>query len=204
LFFYLKTYWATYEEEFGWLQQALRDWYEGNDTNASNKIIEALKSDERWKELLINNFWTGSPTAEDIKEFQKENGIKVDWIIWVQTLSKMKWNIVNKIEWKLDINTEYFMINVNDFSPGWNKLIKNNAKKTLNATLWTFIQKMMIALWSLALLIMTIWSWYMILYWWQDELLSKWKTIFTSGIISLVVALTWYYLVSLIRFLLYA
>ena len=207
LFFYLKTYWATYEEiyteEFGSSQEALRDTYGGNDSQVSNKIINDLKSDTKWKEFLINNFWTDSPTTEQIEKFQTDNWIWVDGMIWAETLTAMK-NEQKKIEWKLDINTEYFMLNVNDFSPGWEWLIKNNAKATINTTLWTFIQKLMIALWSLALLIMTIWAWYMIIYNWQDEILSKWKSIFTSGIISLLVALTWYYIINLIRFLLYA
>ena len=61
----------------------------------------------------------------------------------------------------------------------------------------------MIGLGSIALLVMTIWTWYMILYHWEDELLSKWKYMFNSWIIALVVALSSYYIVSLLESILY-
>lgn len=97
-----------------------------------------------------------------------------------------------------------FMIDTNDFVPG-GKSIKtwSTAKENINKALWTIIQKLMVALWILSLFIMTIWAWYIILYHGQDELLSKWKSIFMSGIIALVVALTSYYLVSLVTYILY-
>jgi hypothetical protein len=63
---------------------------------------------------------------------------------------------------------------------------------------------LMIGLGSVSLLIMTIWAWYMIIFHGQDELLSKWKYIFMSWIIALVVALSSYYIVSLLRYLLYS
>jgi hypothetical protein len=72
-----------------------------------------------------------------------------------------------------------------------------------NNLLWVVIQNMMIALGAISILIMTVWAWYMVLHNWQDELLSKWKTIFMAGIYSMLVALGSYYLVALIRFILY-
>jgi hypothetical protein len=101
-----------------------------------------------------------------------------------------------------------FMIKVSDISPGA-KFVSDNwwsesSKKALNVLLWTVIQKLMIAFWVLALLIMTIWGWFMIFYHGQDELLSKWKTIFSAGIIALFIALGSYFLVSLVRYILYA
>jgi hypothetical protein len=51
---------------------------------------------------------------------------------------------------------------------------------------------------------MTIWSGFILLYHWQDELLTKWKNIFMSGVYSLILALSSYYLVSVVRYLLYA
>jgi hypothetical protein len=44
----------------------------------------------------------------------------------------------------------------------------------------------------------------MIFYHGQDELLSKGKSIFMSGLIALIVALASYYIVSLVRFILYS
>lgn len=98
-----------------------------------------------------------------------------------------------------------FMIKTSLFAPGWKDIKEDwvTAQQNINSALWTIIEKLMIAFWILALLIMTVWAWYIIMYHGQDELLSKWKSIFTSGIIALVVALTSYYLVSLVRYILY-
>jgi hypothetical protein len=63
---------------------------------------------------------------------------------------------------------------------------------------------MMIALGSLSVLIMTIWGWYIIMHNWQDELLSKWKSIFMSWVYAMSVALSSYYIISIVRYLLYS
>jgi hypothetical protein len=65
------------------------------------------------------------------------------------------------------------------------------------------IQNMMIALWALSILVMTIWAWFMILYNWQDEMLSRWKNIIMWWIYAMIAALGSYYLVAAIRFILY-
>lgn len=101
-----------------------------------------------------------------------------------------------------DITAPWFQIHVNDISP-WMWLAWWTAKENLNFAIWVIIQNLMIALWSLSLLIMTIWAWYILLHHGQDELLSKWKSIFMSWIIALIVALSSYYLVSILRYLLY-
>lgn len=76
-------------------------------------------------------------------------------------------------------------------------------EKKFTSFLWIIIQKMMVVLWVVSLFIMTVWAWYIIIYHWEDELLSKWKNIFIAWIISLVVALTSYYMVSLVRYIIY-
>jgi hypothetical protein len=55
----------------------------------------------------------------------------------------------------------------------------------------------------LSLIIMVIWWWYMIIYSWQEELLSKWKKIFMAGIISLIIALLSWLIVNFVNYLLY-
>ncbi|MDD3646683.1 MAG: hypothetical protein PHH06_04745 [Candidatus Gracilibacteria bacterium] len=102
------------------------------------------------------------------------------------------------------IDQPTFMIKTNDFVPG-GKSIKtgSTAKENINNALSTIIQKLMVALGVLSLFIMTVGAGYIIMYHGQDELLSKGKSIFMSGIIALVVALTSYYLVSLLRYILY-
>ena len=103
-----------------------------------------------------------------------------------------------------DISTWTFMINVNNIAPGWSALIiEDSAEKTAQNVLQTIIDKFIIAFWVLALLVMTIGWGYMILYHGQDELLSKWKSIFSAGIIGLVVALSAGLLVRLVSYFLY-
>lgn len=92
-----------------------------------------------------------------------------------------------------------FEINVSTFSPGWNKFVW----KWISSFFTTLIENLMIGLWVIALLIMTVGAGYMIFYHGQDEYLSKGKSIFMAGIISLIVALSSYWLVSLLRFILY-
>lgn len=112
---------------------------------------------------------------------------------------------------KNDISWDRFEIKIWDITPWNNSMLKDengNALKStsevINKTLWTIIQRLMIGLGSMSLIIMTIGWGYMIIYHGQDELLSKWKYIFMSWIIALVVALSSYYIVSLLRYVLYA
>ena len=96
-----------------------------------------------------------------------------------------------------------FEISVNDISP-WMGIITGNSNQTINKALWTIIQKLMIGLWSLSLLIMTVGAWYIILHNWQDELLSKWKSIFMSWVYAMMVSLSSYYLIMIVRYIIYA
>ena len=95
-----------------------------------------------------------------------------------------------------------FTIQLDDFSLAW-ELIGWTAKETVNNTIGRIIQMMMILFWVVSLFIMTIGAGYMIIYHWDDELLSRWKGIFSAGIISLIIALSAYYIVDLVWYLLY-
>jgi hypothetical protein len=120
-------------------------------------------------------------------------------------------SVSSKCEWPNCLDSVDFKINVNDtiwigFATGSGYLAAKEAEWTsgvVNFVLWTIIQKLMIALWVLSVLIMTVGGWYIIMYHGQDELLSKGKSIFMSGVIALVVALSSYYIVSGLRFILY-
>lgn len=101
------------------------------------------------------------------------------------------------------IDKTSFTIDTSLFSIGGNGLKWYDSKTTINNTLGNIIQKLMIALWVIALWVMSIWAWYMILYHGQDEYLSKWKNIFMGWITALVVALSSYYLVNLVWYILY-
>jgi len=103
-----------------------------------------------------------------------------------------------------DITSSDFIIETDFISVWWENLkVEWNSKATINKVLWTIIQKLMIALWVVSLFIMTIWAWYIILFHGQDEYLSKWKNIFIAWITSLVIALSSYYLVNLVWYILY-
>lgn len=115
--------------------------------------------------------------------------------------SFFSFNFVFSDSW--DLTTSEFEINVDSISP-WINSQWTDTTQRVNWLLGTIIQKMMIALWSLSIFIMTIWAGYMVLHNWQDELLSKWKSIFMAWIYSVLIALSSYYLISIIRFMLYS
>jgi hypothetical protein len=102
-----------------------------------------------------------------------------------------------------DISSKSFEIDTSLFSIGWDSLKWWDSKTTINNTLWEVIKKLMIALWVVSLFVMTVWAWYMIMYHWHDEYLSKWKNIFVWWITALIVALSSYYLVNFIWYILY-
>lgn len=103
-------------------------------------------------------------------------------------------------EW--DIKSTGFKINVDSISP-WMDVQGGTAKENVNYALSTIIQTMMVLLWSAALLVMTIGAGYIVLHHGQDELLSKWKSIFMSWVYALIVALSSYYLIAIFRYILF-
>ena len=112
-------------------------------------------------------------------------------------------NVYTSLEPAKDVTSVWFTINVNDISPGmWT--VWATTKENVNYLLSTIIQNMMIALWSLALLIMTVWAWYILLHHGESELLTKWKWIFMAWVYALIISLSSYYLVSIVRYLLYS
>jgi len=111
--------------------------------------------------------------------------------------------IENYDDWINYIDQPSFMVPVTGIF-WWEDKTKKTAEETINFNLATFIQKLLIWLWIIASLIMTIWAWFMIIYHWQDELLTRWKNIFMAWITSLVVALISYQIVALIRYIIYS
>ncbi len=104
-----------------------------------------------------------------------------------------------------DISKTSFQINVNEFTPGDNKLAgtSGGSKEVVNNVLANLINKMIVAMGVIALFIMTIGAGYMIIYHGQDEFLSRWKSIFVAGLISLAVALSAGMIVNLMSYFLY-
>ncbi|PID86456.1 hypothetical protein CSB08_00550 [Candidatus Gracilibacteria bacterium] len=107
--------------------------------------------------------------------------------------------------------TQSKKITNSDFTIDTNKLFGDSkiddgtttTKELANKTLGTIIQNLMIAMGTISLLIMTIGAGFMIFYNGIDTTLSKGKSLFTGGIIGLLVALTSYYMVAILRFVLY-
>lgn len=108
---------------------------------------------------------------------------------------------------KDNIASTWFTISVNQLSPWWKSIIPSWAKKAPKETmidiLSLIIENLMVAIWVVAILVMTIWWGYMIMHLWQDDMLTKWKSIFKSWLIALLVALWSWLLVKLVAFLLY-
>lgn len=109
-----------------------------------------------------------------------------------------------KCTWENCLNSPNYMFPTSEFVPGGTfKWWKDTQEKVEN-WLVKIIQNLMIPFWVLATIIMTIWAWYMVLHNWDDEMLNKWKKIFKMWIISIVIALSSYLLVELLKNLLYA
>lgn len=102
-----------------------------------------------------------------------------------------------------DITSNDFEIRVGEMTPGGTDLIKDGSGETVNNFLEVVLSKLIIVFWVVAVFIMTIGAGYMILYHGEDDLLSKGKTIFISGIISLAIALSAWVIVNLFAYLLY-
>ena len=107
-----------------------------------------------------------------------------------------------KVSWDC-LDQPNFKLHVWQLSPWDDDLIWSDTEETMNNILQTIITKLMIWFWTVSLFIMTIWWWYMILYNWKDELLTKWKSIFMSWWIWLVVALLSWAWIKIVIYLIY-
>lgn len=103
-----------------------------------------------------------------------------------------------------DITDSSFEINVGDFTPGGTSFIGDNSEETIDNVLVNILEKLLIVFGALAVLIMTIGAWYMIMAHGQDEFITRWKSIFISWVIALVIALSSGVLVQLFAYILYS
>ena len=111
----------------------------------------------------------------------------------------------NTTDSKNDISNPDFIIEVDKLFP-WVKTWgqTEDINQTAGILIWTAIQKLMILLWFLSLAIMVVWTAYIVAYHGQDELLTKWKSMFVAGLSAMVIALLSYYIISLLRFVLFS
>lgn len=115
-------------------------------------------------------------------------------LTWFVSLTQAASNNIKDADFSIDVDT---------ITPGSTTLIWDGAGETLNNVLLTVLEKLIVVFWVFAVFIMTIGAGYMIIYHGQDEFLSKWKSIFMSGIIALAVALSAWVIVKLFAYLLY-
>ena len=169
-------------------QKAILDSFDALSREQRTAIISEMNSE----------FWLNWATLE-------EN--LVDGKIWPITRaldSKVKsaqaenacasWNCIDKSNFK---------IKVADITPWGNLWLSGSGQEQATGLLNKIINILFGLIVSVSLFIMVIGAGYMIFYTGQDELLSKWKSIFVSGIIATVVASVSYYLIDLIRYILF-
>jgi len=96
-----------------------------------------------------------------------------------------------------------FMVDTSNFTVSKSDMIQATATDTMNTVLGTLIKKFLIGLGILSLAVMSIWAGYMIIPSSSDELNNKGKFMFKMALISLVVALSSYYIVNLVAYFLY-
>ncbi len=143
--------------------------------------LNSLKSDLEEKRSNLNS--QNKEVEKKKEEFKKAH----------DEACKESWTCFEKTSW---------MLNVWTLTPWWAWKWWSIEEQT-DSIFSKIINFLMVLIWSLSLLIMTIWWWYMILHNWQDELLSKWKSIFMSWIYALIISLSAYIIVKAIIKLIY-
>lgn len=129
-------------------------------------------------------------------------------VSWVEAGQTCAWTWTWKLTWEMArwcINSTEFAIDVWTFSPGGDSELAtwDSTTETVNNVLATIIANLIVAFWVLSLLVMTIGGWYMIFHAWEESLLSRWKSIFIYGLVSLAIALSAWIIVQLVTYLLY-
>lgn len=133
----------------------------------------------------------------------KWQDIPLDTVSWVGGA-----NQYNPCGWAgqaaCDITNVNYSLDVSKITPmGGFKNSNQNLKGKVNSLVLKVIGQAILALWVIAVLVMTIGAGYMILHWGDDSLLSKWKSIFMAGIYAMALALSSYLLIAIVRYLLF-
>ena len=122
-----------------------------------------------------------------------------DWKIWSITRALAEANDFDSN----NLSSPNYMINTDNLGLG-TSLKKDKAGETTENVLAEIVNKMLIALWSLALFMMTLGWWYMIFSHWNDEILGRWKALIIAWIVSIVVALSAWIIMRVTIYLLYS
>lgn len=113
---------------------------------------------------------------------------------------------VFKVNWNDNFWSSDFNVKVSDFT--WNTWMDiqdwETLKQKTNGLLNKIIKMLIVAIWVIALFVVSVWAWYMIMYNWNEEFLKKWRNMVYTGFLTLFIALTSYYLMNLVRYILYS
>jgi hypothetical protein len=114
----------------------------------------------------------------------------------------VNWGNVNP---ENDFASDQFIVPIWDIT--WNiwhtKIDWATLEKKTNNLLILIIEILMVAIWVIALFIISIWAGYMIFYNWNEEFLKKWRNMISTGFLALFIALSSYYIMNLVRYILY-
>ncbi len=134
-----------------------------------------------------------------LSEQELQNNLS-DWQIWPITQALAD---ANRDLDPNNLSSPNYMIDTNNLGLG-TSLKRNTAEDTTENVLAQIVNKMLIALWSLALFMMTLGWWYMIFSHWNDEILGRWKALIIAWIVSIVVALSAWIIMRVTIYLLYS
>lgn len=112
--------------------------------------------------------------------------------------------IGNKVNSDSDFSKPTFTITVDDLTPMWRANVPwSTLEEKANNLLLDIIEILMVAIWVIALLVVSIWAGYMIFYNWKEEFLTKWRSMIFTWLLALFIALCSYYIMNLVRYILY-
>ena len=166
--------------------------YQAIEVNSHNYDISHWVDSPEYKQAMkeLNDAKQNLEDAKNIKNFNNEQLRNSK-----DRYCEQSWNCLNTSDFKINTSTfKMWSLGVDSGKTSW---------QNANFLLATVISKLMIAMWVLAVLIMTIGAGYMVLYHGRDDMLSKWKTIFNYGMLAVALALCSYILVAILRFILY-
>lgn len=131
------------------------------------------------------------------------NKIKITLLFFISILF---WFFqITPVDCSSDFSSKDFTITTSDITPIWaDKVPWGTLKTKADNFLVDVIWILMVAIWVIALLVVTIWAGYMIFYNWKEEFLTKWRNMIYTGFLALFIALSSYYLMNLVRYILYS
>lgn len=98
----------------------------------------------------------------------------------------------------------WFTIETKKITPIWKWNVEWSTLKEKAADLSrTVIDVLMIPIWVIALLIISVWAWYMIIYNWKEEFLTKWRNMITTWFLALFIALSSAYIIKAVIYIIY-